>query len=229
MLINMGANVSTKFSQTRDKIYVKSTPLSTACRGPGGPLNMTSTLRILLDAGADVNGRCVAYFDGTPLIAATLLGEPEAVRVSLQHPKVNIFATGTGYIRGGSVPFASRVSAIDIAREKLWPWADRNPGGVPVAEFDLILDMLMRRLHEECVTLAKLVVDPQQGVNAAEDTNSTGRSIGGSRTMLTKLKGLKVDTETLQCTGKPFVRELEALGRDILMGFSSANEVDRIE
>ena len=47
--------------------------------------------------------------------------------------------------------------------------------------------------------------------------------------MLTTLKGLKVDTETLQCTGKPFVRELEALGRDILMGFSSANEVDRIE
>ena len=188
---------------------------------------MKHTLRILLAAGADVNGRCECngYFNGPPLLAATLLGELEAVRVFLDQTKVDIHATGNGYTGASPVPFATNVSAIDVARGRLWPWADLMPEGTPVVEFDLILDMLMRRLHEECIRLAKLVVDEEQGDDTAEDMNAAGRPRGaGKRTMLFKLKRLVADTQRLQCTGKPFISELAALGRQIMVAISAAEE-----
>ena len=234
MLISLGANVNPRFTQGRDKSYVMSAPLATACFGPDGPCNMKHTLRVLLAAGADVNGRCECngYFNGPPLLAATLLGELEAVRVLLEQPKVDIHATGNGYTGASPVPFATNVSAIDVARGRLWPWADLKPEGTPVVEFDLILDMLMRRLQEECIQLAKLVVDEERGDDTAEDMNAAGQPRGagnrphgaGKRTMVSKLKRLVADTQRLQCTGKPFIRELVALGRQTLVTISAAEE-----
>ena len=184
---------------------------------------MTSVLRLLLEAGADVNGRkeIVGLFSGTPLLAATLLGEVDAVRTFLQQPNVDIHATGTCYSWATNVPYATNVSAIDVARGKLRPW-DRTPGEIQLAAFDQVLDMLMQRLHEECVALAKHVVGEQHGVDASQDANVADRPHDGNRLILSTLRGLKADTERLQCTGKPFVRELAALGREILPLFSAA-------
>ena len=223
-LISLGANVNPRFTRGRDERDVMSTPLVAACLGPAGPLQMTSVLRLLLEAGADVNGRkeIVGLFSGTPLLAATLLGEADAVRIFLQQPNVDIHATGICYSWATNVPYATNVSAIDVARGKLRRWADRNPGGIQLAAFDQVLDMLTQRLHEDCVALAKHVLGEQHGVDAAQDANVADRPHDGNRLVLSTLWGLKADTERLQCTGKPFVRELAALGREILPLFSAA-------
>lgn len=224
-LISLGANVNPRFTRGRDERDVMFTPLVAACLGPAGPLQMTSVLRLLLEAGADVNGRVeiVGLFSGTPLLAATLLGEVDAVRTFLQQSNVDIHATGTCYSWATNVPYATvtNVSAIDVARGKLRRWAERTPGEIQLAAFDQVLDMLMQRLHEECVALAKHVVY-EHGVDASQDANVADRPHDGNRLILSTLRGLKADTEKLQCTGKPFVRELAALGREILPLFSAA-------
>ena len=226
MLISLGAHVKSRLVRGRDNSCIMSSPLSAACIGLNSAcLDATWVLHTLLDAGADINGRCEipGYLSVTPLIAATFLAEPDAVRVFLQQPKVDIHATGIFFSRSTSVPYATNVSAIDIARGRLWPWAHTNPNEIPVAAFDLILDMLMRKLHEECVALAQLVEDEQLGVDAGDDVN-TGLHHAGNRRTLAALKGLSADTDRLQCAGKPFVRELAALGREILQVFSLCPE-----
>lgn len=226
MLISLGAHVQSRFVRNRHNNCIMSSPLSAACMGiHSARSETTKLLHTLLDAGADVNGRCEVpgYFSGTPLIAATLLAEPDAVRVFLQQPKVDIHATGTCFSWSTSVPYATNVSAIDIARGRLWTWAHTHPNEIPVAAFDLILDMLMRKLHEECVALAQLVEDEQLGVDVGDDVN-TGLHHAGNRRMLAALKGLSADTDRLQCAGKPFVRELAALGRETLQVFSACSE-----
>ena len=109
MLICLGANVNTSFTRGRDGNCNMSSPLIAATVGPVGPDRMVRVMRMLLDAGADVNGRCemVGTLNGTALLAAAFLGEPDAVRVLLERPEVDLHATGVGFRNGA--PFASYV------------------------------------------------------------------------------------------------------------------------
>lgn len=214
MLICLGANVNTRFTRGRDGNYNMSSPLIAATVGPVGPDRMVRVMRMLLDAGADVNGRCemVGTLNGTALLAAAFLGEPDAVRVLLERPEVDLHATGVGFRNGA--PFASDVSAIDVARRRLWPWVALDPGRLPLMAFRVISEMLMRRLHEDCVALAQHALDAEPRPLPPPPTGGNG-----GWAMPAALRSLKADVERLQCTGRPHERELAALGRECLYAF----------
>ncbi|MEC8494910.1 MAG: hypothetical protein VXZ39_08305, partial [Planctomycetota bacterium] len=134
-LIRLGGSVRLRCARDGRGIATVTGVLCGACAS----LNVDA-LGVLLDAGADVNGRdeVEGMFRGTPLHVAVLFGFVGGVRLLLQQPGIDIRATSTfpRSMRAAVGPGA--FSALDLAV--------RNPWRNPEEEMVAIRGMLIRAI-----------------------------------------------------------------------------------